>query len=328
VSDEDIRAADFSDFRVKKREKVLSKWSIWEASPSPERQEDSAQEAAPQQQEPSETQAARSPEREDEKNSRKDIGVAEVDNDMGSQSDGETDSSEEERRRKRKRERKKRKKSEKKKKRKKEERRGSDDTKAGEDEAGPRMDSPASPGNEDKEQEEGDVKGKGMAVVDTTTVPIPTGEAGASGSVSMMQQNYMVAKEMGMDDDFVGPQPLPAVDGAAAAEGKVNYGGAMRPGEGELIAQFVQSGKRIPRRGEVGLEADEIMDFENLGYVMSGSRHARMNAIRIRKENQVYSAEEKKALAMINYEEKAKREQKVLTDLKKLVAKHLGDAET
>ena len=78
---------------------------------------------------------------------------------------------------------------------------------------------------------------------------------------------------------------------------------------------------------QVGLEADEIMDFENLGYVMSGSRHARMNAIRIRKENQVYSAEEKKALAMINYEEKAKREQKVLTDLKKLVAKHLGDAD-
>ena len=43
---------------------------------------------------------------------------------------------------------------------------------------------------------------------------------------------------------------------------------------------------------------------------MSGSRHSRMNAIRIRKENQVYSAEEKAALAMINYEEKAVREQK------------------
>ena len=32
--------------------------------------------------------------------------------------------------------------------------------------------------------------------------------------------------------------------------------------------------------------------------VMSGSRHRRMNAVRIRKENQVYSAEEKRALAM------------------------------
>ena len=74
------------------------------------------------------------------------------------------------------------------------------------------------------------------------------------------------------------------------------------------------------RRGEVGLSADQISRFEDLGYVMSGSRHSRMNAIRIRKENQVYSAEEKAALAMINYEEKAAREQKVMEDLKKLVA--------
>ena len=44
---------------------------------------------------------------------------------------------------------------------------------------------------------------------------------------------------------------------------------------------------------------------------MSGSRHSRMNAIRIRKENQVYSAEEKAALAMINHEEQMAREQKV-----------------
>ena len=41
---------------------------------------------------------------------------------------------------------------------------------------------------------------------------------------------------------------------------------------------------------------------------MSGSRHKRMNAVRMRKENQVYSAEEKRALAMFNYEEKQKRE--------------------
>jgi len=79
------------------------------------------------------------------------------------------------------------------------------------------------------------------------------------------------------------------------------------------MAQYVQAGKRIPRRGEVGLTADEISHFEDLGYVMSGSRHSRMNAVRIRKENQVYSAEEKAALAMINFEEKAIREQKVRT---------------
>ena len=45
---------------------------------------------------------------------------------------------------------------------------------------------------------------------------------------------------------------------------------------------YVQEGKRIPRRGEVGLSADQISHFEDLGYVMSGSRHSRMNAIRIR----------------------------------------------
>ncbi|RYQ84508.1 hypothetical protein Ahy_B10g103880 [Arachis hypogaea] len=39
-----------------------------------------------------------------------------------------------------------------------------------------------------------------------------------------------------------------------------------------------------------------------------------MNAIHIRKENQVYSAKDKRALAMFNYEEKAKREHKVMAD--------------
>ncbi|XP_047310865.1 NF-kappa-B-activating protein-like [Impatiens glandulifera] len=127
-------------------------------------------------------------------------------------------------------------------------------------------------------------------------------------------------KKASLDDDApVGPQPLPR------AEGHISYGGALRPGEGDAIAQYVQQGKRIPRRGEVGLSAEEIQKFETLGYVMSGSRHQRMNAIRIRKENQVYSAEDKRALAMFNYEEKAKREQKVMVDLKRLVDRHIGE---
>jgi NF-kappa-B-activating protein C-terminal domain len=120
------------------------------------------------------------------------------------------------------------------------------------------------------------------------------------------------------NEPMVGPTPLPR------PEGHVSYGGALRPGEGDAIAQYVQQGKRIPRRGEVGLSADEIQNFENLGYVMSGSRHQRMNAIRIRKENQVYSAEDKRALAMFNYEEKAKREHKVMADLQRLVQRHIG----
>eukprot|EP00951_Prasinocladus_malaysianus_P021662 scaffold179633_cov19-Prasinocladus_malaysianus.AAC.1 len=110
------------------------------------------------------------------------------------------------------------------------------------------------------------------------------------------------------------------------------FGHALRPGEGEAMAAFVQSGKRIPRRGEVGLTADEISNFEDLGYIMSGSRHSRMNAIRIRKENQIYTAEEKAALAQLNFEEKAKKEKKVLDDMRKLVEQSvigggLGNAE-
>ena len=58
---------------------------------------------------------------------------------------------------------------------------------------------------------------------------------------------------------------------------------------------------------------------------MSGSRHKRMNAVRIRKENQIYSAEEKRALAMFNYEEKQKRESQILADFRQLVQTNLGD---
>ncbi|KAG8389334.1 hypothetical protein BUALT_Bualt02G0218500 [Buddleja alternifolia] len=135
----------------------------------------------------------------------------------------------------------------------------------------------------------------------------------------MFKEMIESRKKSTLDDEpVVGPMPLPR------AEGHISYGGALRPGEGDAIAQYVQQGKRIPRRGEVGLSADEISKFETLGYVMSGSRHQRMNAIRIRKENQVYSAEDKRALAMFNYEEKAKREQKVMADLQRLVQRHIG----
>ena len=41
------------------------------------------------------------------------------------------------------------------------------------------------------------------------------------------------------------------------------------------------------------MSAEEIEKYEQLGYVMSGSRHKRMNAVRVRKENQIYSVEEK-----------------------------------
>jgi len=117
----------------------------------------------------------------------------------------------------------------------------------------------------------------------------------------------------------VGPVPLPKVE-----LGHGGYGGAMMPGEAEAYAKYVQENKRIPRRGEVGLTSEEIEKFETLGYVMSGSRHKRMNAVRIRKENQVYSAEEKRALALFNYEEKAKRENKILAEFREMIAQKFG----
>lgn len=67
---------------------------------------------------------------------------------------------------------------------------------------------------------------------------------------------------------------------------------------------FLASGKRIPRRGEIGLTSDQISGFEAQGFVMSGSRHKLMNAVRVKKENQVISGEEKKALLAFNVSEK------------------------
>ena len=52
-----------------------------------------------------------------------------------------------------------------------------------------------------------------------------------------------------------------------------SYGHALLPGEGEAMAAYVESGERIPRRGEIGLTCDEIETFEGTGYVMSGSRY-------------------------------------------------------
>lgn len=65
------------------------------------------------------------------------------------------------------------------------------------------------------------------------------------------------------------------------------YGGALRPGEGAAMAAFAADGARIPRRGEIGMETEQIEKYEKAGFVMSGSRHKRMNAVRVRKENQV-----------------------------------------
>ncbi|CAB3222768.1 unnamed protein product [Arctia plantaginis] len=107
--------------------------------------------------------------------------------------------------------------------------------------------------------------------------------------------------------------PVPRV---GPALGHKDFGRALLPGEGAAMAAYVAEGKRIPRRGEIGLTSDEIASYEAVGYVMSGSRHRRMEAVRIRKENQIYSADEKRALAAFSKEERAKRENAILSQFR------------
>ena len=119
---------------------------------------------------------------------------------------------------------------------------------------------------------------------------------------------------------LIGPPPPPAAIGPNDA---VDHGSHLLAGEGAAMGAFVRDGQRIPRRGEIGLKTEQIERFEQLGYVMSGNRHARMNAVRMRKEAQVYSAEEKAALAALNKEERLAKEQRVLDDMRALVAQQL-----
>ncbi|KAH8926755.1 DUF926-domain-containing protein [Atractiella rhizophila] len=126
----------------------------------------------------------------------------------------------------------------------------------------------------------------------------------------------------GLEDEDIGPLPL------ATHEAKVDpreYGGALLRGEGAAIAAFVAEGARIPRRGEIGLTSDEIDRYEQAGYVMSGSRHRRMNAVRLRKENQVITAEEKRGIIKLQAEENKKKEANVIAGFRELVEQNLKE---
>jgi len=121
-------------------------------------------------------------------------------------------------------------------------------------------------------------------------------------------------------DDDEGPMPLPQTNAASGGSAAKNeYGKALLPGEGQAIAAYVQQNLRIPRRGEIGYSGEQVEQYEQSGYVMSGSRHARMNAVRIRKENQVYSAEEQRALALITAEENQQKEAQLLQDFRTML---------
>lgn len=129
------------------------------------------------------------------------------------------------------------------------------------------------------------------------------------------------------DDDEVGPQPIWPT-GQSKKLNERAYGGALLRGEGSAMAAFLQddTDMRIPRRGEIGLTSDQIAQYETVGYVMSGSRHKRMNAVRMRKENQVISAEEKRSILKLQKEEKERREAILREEFNEMVNEKLKAA--
>ena len=142
---------------------------------------------------------------------------------------------------------------------------------------------------------------------------------------SAMSQGKQPAEEEDSDDE-VGPKPINAK--TSSSRNKVDerqYGGALLRGEGSAMAAFLKDGTdvRIPRRGEIGLSSDEIAAYESVGYVMSGSRHRRMNAVRMRKENQVISAEEKRGILKLQQEERERREAILREEFQQLVQEKL-----
>jgi hypothetical protein len=125
-----------------------------------------------------------------------------------------------------------------------------------------------------------------------------------------------LAETIELDDQSFGPQPI-IVELDKKEEKKFYAGTSINKDEAQKYAHYVQQGKRIPRRGEVGLTSQEIDKYESLGYVMSGVRHKKMTMARLKKEQQVYTAEEKRALAIYNLEEQLRKERNIINEMKK-----------
>ncbi|XP_071950243.1 uncharacterized protein [Antedon mediterranea] len=144
----------------------------------------------------------------------------------------------------------------------------------------------------------------------------------SSNSEEEIDEAEWVEAQRNDSHGVIGPLPISSENGPS---GPLDYGKALLPGEGAAMAAYVEAGMRIPRRGEIGLTSTEIEVFEEAGFVMSGSRHRRMEAVRIRKENQIYSADEKRALASFSKEERTKREGKILRDFREMVHRKTKD---
>ncbi|TFK37033.1 ras-induced vulval development antagonist-domain-containing protein [Crucibulum laeve] len=157
--------------------------------------------------------------------------------------------------------------------------------------------------------------------------PVPV-HAANSTSKAPTQVSSLQHPDSDSDSDEVGPQPLHRPSSKRTDERA--YGGALLRGEGSAMAAFLQDGTeaRIPRRGEIGLTPEEIAKYEDSGYVMSGSRHRRMNAVRMRKENQVISAEEKRGILKLQREERERREAILREEFGELVNERLKASNT
>eukprot|EP00047_Mylnosiga_fluctuans_P018673 m.73761 g.73761 ORF g.73761 m.73761 type:complete len:262 (-) comp7740_c0_seq2:143-928(-) len=105
------------------------------------------------------------------------------------------------------------------------------------------------------------------------------------------------ARAAGPDAPAVGPQPAP--ESATATD---------------------QPAPRVPRRGEYGMPADVITSLESEGFVMSGSRSRRSEPAPVRKDTRNMSAKERQAVADEQLAERARREQKLIADLRDFVS--------
>ena len=160
--------------------------------------------------------------------------------------------------------------------------------------------------------------------------PVPSTSSSAAAANATATGVYTQSADDDSDPE-VGPLPAPIVE--ARSNKRIDerqYGGALLRGEGSAMAAFLQedTNVRIPRRGEIGLTSGEIANFESVGYVMSGSRHKRMNAVRIRKENQVISAEEKRGILKLQKEERQRREAVLRDEFQDLVSEKLKATES
>lgn len=144
-------------------------------------------------------------------------------------------------------------------------------------------------------------------------------ETAAVESVKMVDDENEAVEEFDMKIKVKAPSASKPSINSFSTSKPTKYGGDLMPGEGTAMAGFIAQGQRIPRRGEIGMDSDQISRFETAGYVMSGSRHHLMNAVRMRKENQVISAEEKKMISQMALEERVKREEEIVKTFKSMV---------